>query len=267
MNNKKFAYCTVITNDDYTPCIIRQKQRMDYLKCKYPFIVLVTDNVEDKVINKLKENNIEYRIVQYNYLKSTEKRNFYHHRNTINLFAALTLTDFDFIMVAEADMLFKNNFDFFIDYFYDKNKFKKNNLIFFTQTMKESKNLLLNMKFFFCRPNKKLFKSIIVYSNLLKTQADMDIINKLYFNSFSFLSDYELQYVDSNMLHFIGYPKIWNCLNNNFLMDFFYNYSYEEFNNIFDKISYNKLFDLKEYYYYITINLKRIEQEILKNEK
>ena len=50
---EKYAYATVATTDMFIPCIIRQQHRMEYLKCKYPFIVLITENISKKNIQLL----------------------------------------------------------------------------------------------------------------------------------------------------------------------------------------------------------------------
>ena len=54
----KFAYCTTITKDDYIPCIILNKRLLDYFNSKYPFVVLVGNEVSQKGIEWLKEFNI-----------------------------------------------------------------------------------------------------------------------------------------------------------------------------------------------------------------
>lgn len=42
--DNKYCYMTLMTNKNYLACIIRQAQRMKYLKCKYPFIVMIPKN-------------------------------------------------------------------------------------------------------------------------------------------------------------------------------------------------------------------------------
>ena len=54
------AYSTVITKDLYLPFVIRQKQMMDKLQCKYPFVVMVSDTVSEWAKEELKKYNILY---------------------------------------------------------------------------------------------------------------------------------------------------------------------------------------------------------------
>ncbi|MBE6148328.1 MAG: hypothetical protein E7167_02380 [Firmicutes bacterium] len=56
--NNKYAYATAITNDNYIPCIILNKRIMDYLKCKYPFIVLIAGEVTEQGIKQMKDFGI-----------------------------------------------------------------------------------------------------------------------------------------------------------------------------------------------------------------
>lgn len=238
MNNKKFAYCTVITNDDYTPCIIRQKQRMDYLKCKYPFIVLVTDNIIKNYKNQLEENNINYRIIKNKKFKIKDL----YYEDTFNKFQILNLIDFDLVLFLDADSIMIENFDeIFIKY---QNLIKDGkNFSFFASFRKNETCLNADGTFFFCKPSKKLYNLVFNKYRLFFENHfnDEQIFNFYFFNCFNFIPLYSLP----KNYHFAGILKIWNFANiSKYLNDIFYGYSYEEFNKFVDNYKNNIEFDI-----------------------
>ena len=234
MNNKKFAYCTVITNDDYTPCIIRQKQRMDYLKCKYPFIVLVTDNVEDKVINKLKENNIEYRIVPLLSFSYNNKNFRKRLAQTVNKFYSFILTEYEKVLFIEADTIIIKN----IDFLFDKYDMKNKQLLTFTRHENE---LWSFGGFFFVKPSNKFFINIL--NMLIKDKFNYDddehFLNKYFFQNILL----EIPPYKDNLIHLSGIKKLWN-LNISYLNKLFNKISQDNFNRFLD--DFNSLYLLEQ---------------------
>ena len=95
--NKKYAYCTSITKDLFIPCIILNKKIMNYLECKYPLIVLVTDEVSDKGIKEMEDYNIIVKKINIplKYIKPIGIINFF----------ALMLENYDKVFVFEADII------------------------------------------------------------------------------------------------------------------------------------------------------------------
>ena len=256
--NNKYAYCTVITQDKYIPCLIRQKQRMDYLGCKYPFIVLITENLQNSyVIEKLKQNKIIYKIIPYLQTKNINN-SFKYFQDTINIYQVLLLEEYDFILFIEADIIFKINFDFLFNLFIDQ---KINNPFICFRHNIDSKRLNIDNIFFFVRPNKQIYYLIMDTYKKIHYEADVDILNILFYNCLIIIDD-ELQiFFDENILHFLGHPKIWEITNIPFLNNFFFKYDFYSFNTYLDMINFKILQNIIQHYEQMLQNIYLLDWE------
>lgn len=201
--DKKYAYCTVITNDNYTPCILLNKKIMEQLQCEYPFIVLVTDNVSQKTITTLKENHIIVKNTQF--FQLTHKNTMKRFQNTIMIYSPLMLTEYSKIIFFEADILLLENCDVLFNYetsdtkpfyFYDDFICDIFNIKYFHFPVTE---------FYICTPS--IFHyNVIFYEMLPYCTLDHEIASIFYYHCLH--SEVRKKYI-----HFAGRKKPWYNIN------------------------------------------------------
>lgn len=103
-----YLYTTLITSNDYTMGAIGLVISSREQKIKYPFIVMVTDNVTNTYL--LDEANIQYRIFPYKEL--TSKEDYYF---TINKLYAYEFAEYERIMFIDADIILFTSLDYLIE--------------------------------------------------------------------------------------------------------------------------------------------------------
>lgn len=225
-NNKRFAYCTVITNNNYTPCILLNQKFFNYFNSKYPFIVLVTNNVSKKTINLLKEHDIIVKYTKYFTINYDDDDVYHAHYKDISMiYSPLSLTEYDKILFFEADVLLMDNYDYFIE----KQKIDKyKNFCFPILNKPNLKNRIFKIPdttIYLCKPNLNIYNNIINIYNTLDIDSDHEIAIKFYNNC-----------IDENMskinfIHFYGFIKLWQIKNIPWISNFFYNASIKEIYN------------------------------------
>lgn len=222
MNKNKYAYCTSITRDFYIPCIILHKRIMDYLKVKYPLIVLVTEEVSENGIKEMEEYNIIIKKIQPICLQNIDVPLNYLKQTVIN-FSSLLLDDYDLIFNFEADMVFLRNLDPYFNIVF-KNIFK--NFYFFKENIKYKNNIFYEPKisYYFCKPDKKLYKNLIDFNCRANVKSDHCLMRTLFYNHFS-LKDQKRVEEYKPTLHFRGHPKVWRGYQDyfSFINDIFLN--------------------------------------------
>lgn len=230
MKKKKnnYAYCTVVTQEKYIPCLIRQKQRIDYLGCKYPLVVLVTEDIY------LKNKEIFCDTLQLN-VKIIQNKKFTikdgNYADTFNKFQILQLIEYDKVLFLDADAFFIDNFDFVLEKYQIENNY---NFFFFGDQRINNCCCIIDGTSFLCKPNIELY-DYIFNKNIKffeKHMNDEQIFNKYFYNEFKLNRVNELP----KFLHFGGIIKLWEFANvNEYLYKIFYSMSAEEFNKALDQ--------------------------------
>lgn len=207
--NKKYAYCTSITKDLFIPCIILNKKIMNYLECKYPLIVLVTDEVSDEGIKEMEDYNIIVKKVPsliFNYLDEDNKGFLNILKNIMINYSCSSLEEYELVFTFEADIVLLENIDNLFDTV--KKTLKKNhNFMFWKDNIFYKSNLNeINTQFYFCKPSLKLYHEIVSLINKSKLiKDDHSVARIFYYNNPIFNDDFKTPIV----IHFRGHPKIW----------------------------------------------------------
>ena len=58
MSIEKFSYISVLTTDSYLPGALVVNKCLQLIKVKYPYHILITENLSNSTINILHKNNI-----------------------------------------------------------------------------------------------------------------------------------------------------------------------------------------------------------------
>lgn len=222
--SKKYAYCTSITKDVFIPCIILNKRIMDYLECKYPLVVLVTDEVSEEGIKELEEYNIIVKKVPsliFNFLDEDNKGFLNFLKNIMINYSCCLLEEYDLIFNFEADIILLENIDNLFDVVNKKMK-EYHSFTFWKDDMFYKSNLdEINTQIFFCKPNLKTYyeiTSLINKSKLIKD--DHSVARVFYYNNPVFGDETKMPLV----IHFRGHPKLWIFKDYfPFLKELFYN--------------------------------------------
>lgn len=108
---KNCAFVSVLTTDNYLSGAIGLYYSLQAVKSKYPFHLLVTDNISPFVKSKLDEIGILYSIVPLINFEGETNR----YETTFNKFHIFSLTQYDMVCFIDCDALIKENID---DIFY-----------------------------------------------------------------------------------------------------------------------------------------------------
>lgn len=216
-----YAYVTVITKDFYLPFLIRQKQMMEYLNCKYPFLVLVSDTVSEKTLIELNKFKIQYKKIPT--LSFKQKNEQYAH--TINKFQCFNLIEYEKLIFFDADIIITKNFDII----FESVDFQEENLqlleadnfsdVFFNE---KKISTVFTGWFMFIKPSTNYFKKIIELTTKKDYNTDEQVINNCRLGK-KFIDKFHIK---ENLYHFSGIEKFFNSENSNFL------------NKIFDYVNY-----------------------------
>ena len=147
----KYAYSCSISKDKYIPYIILNKRIMDYLGCKYPLVVLVTDEVSKEGIKEMEDFNI--------IVKEIPKLKLMHNHDFALNFSSLLLEEYELIFTFEADIILLDNYDYLFNLINDTSKKDKNLILFPRPAEGNLSNCPIFIEpesaFFFCRPSKE----------------------------------------------------------------------------------------------------------------
>lgn len=111
--NEEYCYVSLLYSDDFTLGIIGLNYSLQKTNPKYPFLVLVTDNVSKKSLKMLDEDNIAYKRIK-NYFFINDKINSYFS-STLNKFQIFDL-QYKKICFLDADIIIRKNIDNFFSY-------------------------------------------------------------------------------------------------------------------------------------------------------
>ena len=166
MRNKmnKYCYTTLLATEKYLYGVICLYYSLQKVKSKYPFIVMITDNIDKKTIDILNNIGIQYIIFPDNSFE-LEDNNLVRLRysSTFNKFHFLTLP-YEKIMFLDADVLIFNNIDYVFDN--DTPAFWVLNKDFISGT------------YILMSPSKELFDTFLSMKNDYST--DEEILNAYY---------------------------------------------------------------------------------------
>ena len=222
--NKKYAYCTSITKDVFIPCIILNKRIMDYLGCKYPLVVLVTDEVSKEGIKEMEDFNIIVKQVPsliFNFLDNDNEGFFNLLKDIMINYSCFLLEEYDLIFNFEADIVLLENIENLFDVVNKKIK-KHHNFAFWKDRICYKSNLNeINTQIFFCKPNLKIYNEITSLINKSKLIKDDHSVARIFYYNNPIIED-EIKM--PLIIHFRGHPKIWIFRDYfPFLKELFYN--------------------------------------------
>lgn len=220
-----YAYITVITKDFYLPFLIRQKQLMEFFRCKYPFIVLVSDTVSPQTVSELKRYNII--IEKIPTLKFESDFGHDQYMDTINKFQCFKLINYDKLLFFDADLLITKNFDFI----FNKIDFQPGHYLYLqsdlnSMAIKSTRN---NKNFvgwvMLIKPSLDFYNQIIKINNLYSYHTDEQLMNEHPL----FLQCDNIQFnnieIRLNVAHFSGIYKILNEINKNDFLNYIFDYT------------------------------------------
>ena len=201
----RYLYCSLATTKKYVEGIVYLYNSFLRTKSKYPFLALITSNIDSNDIDILKEYKIPFKIIPYySFLKNKDKNYF---KDTINKFQIFDLKDYDKVFFLDADMFLFKNLDDMLDSIDDNEDkiycFKSN-----------GNDLPIGGEGFIISPNKYSFKDIL--NKYQETNCtDEGVLCELYKNNdIIILKNYNNL---GNILYHDGgyYIKYWECLNIN----------------------------------------------------
>ena len=115
---EKYAYITLLSSDDYVWGVLGLYYSLKKKnKCKYPLIVIVTQDISTETINILIKNNISYKIVKTIYfpempgISGLNPKRYITCANKIYIY---NFTEYDKVMFIDADCIILFNIDFFL---------------------------------------------------------------------------------------------------------------------------------------------------------
>lgn len=223
--NKKYCYMT-FTDKNFIKCVLKQKQQMDYLNIKYPYIVLIDKNDKESA-NILSHNNIIYQLVDEEKFLGPDKKQI-RFQKTFNKFKIIDYLDkYEKICWIDADTLFIENLDYIFDNFDSQTEFKG--------WIRDFDDNLIEGSIFYItnKLNKKEFKKYL-YNKQNTVNTDEEILNSYFKNKST--SDIQLCSKGPFILHFTGAYKIFNFTDQIDILNFIFNkLSVEEFNKFIIK--------------------------------
>lgn len=111
MQQEKFSYITVLSNEKYIPGVIALKNALKKVNAQFPLHVLIPEEQSEILLPILVQNDIK--IVKRPYLSKnngvTFKDSYWNH--TFFKIAVTSLIEFDKIVLLDSDMLIVNNID------------------------------------------------------------------------------------------------------------------------------------------------------------
>lgn len=222
---KSYAYATIITKDYYLPFIIRQKQMMDYLNCKYPFIVLISNEISENTKNELSSYNITYKTIKK---VSFTHENLNKYKDTLNKFQCFNLIEYEKILFLDADIIISKNFDFLLETIELKNTY-------FYLPIGNNECASSHEGHFYCsyimllKPSIDFFNKIISIATKNPCDSDEAFLNQNpQFTKNAFNKKFEENISGEHLIHFCGLHKLHNNPDkNNFLNQIF---DYKNFN-------------------------------------
>lgn len=117
-----YTYVTLATTERYLDGAEFLYQSLKNVGSVYPLLVLVTDNVPTDIIERKKNNGINYLTIPYYFFNKIDNveydlsLNYYdRYKDTINKFQCFNLIEYDKIIFLDADLFLYDNIDFLFD--------------------------------------------------------------------------------------------------------------------------------------------------------
>lgn len=226
-----YTYMSFLGTDDYLIGILALKKQLDAVKSKYPFVVLVSDQISNNSKKILDKYHITY-ISKDQYIPSESIKKYNQSfgmpqwSNTFGKLYIFGMTQFDKIVYVDADMLIKKNID---------ELFQKENLSSviagtrypgnedWSQTLNSGLMVIVPKK----DEDRRLFK-LIDREDHKKGLGDQDVLHIAYPNwiqaqqlhlgeEYNLLAPYEsyylakglVKYENLKVIHYIGPTKPW----------------------------------------------------------
>ena len=108
---EKYAYATLLSSNGYIAGIIGLKYSLEKSKCKYPLVVIVTDDISQKNIDFLEQQGVIVKLVKKQLFENTDS-----NKTCINKIYAFGLSEWEKILFLDADCIVIHNIDFLFNY-------------------------------------------------------------------------------------------------------------------------------------------------------
>ena len=110
---KKYAYVTLLSSNNYIWGVIGLNYSLKKNNCKYPLIVITTDDISQENLDLLKKENIIIKLVKKQIFQKSD-----HHRygTCINKLYLFGLNEYEKLFFLDADCIVIYNLDFLFNY-------------------------------------------------------------------------------------------------------------------------------------------------------
>ena len=182
----RMTYVSILTTDSYLPGLLVLHKSLIDTKTKFPFLVLLTDNISAKAIRTLEKNKINYKILDQKIINPSKINPEHRWYSTYYKLAIFNQIEFEKIVFLDADMLILRN----IDELFSKRHLSAVNAG--GMLARKSSWTHLNSGLMVIRPSKKLFNNMIKKigkiesldvegdKNRATAGSDQDFINAYY---------------------------------------------------------------------------------------
>ena len=102
------TYISVLSTNDYLPGVLVVNKCLKLTKAKFPFTILITDNISSDTINILEKNNIKIKHIENLFLKNHKIDKWYYTFSKLCIFAQI---EFENIVYIDLDMVITENLD------------------------------------------------------------------------------------------------------------------------------------------------------------
>lgn len=210
----KYCYMTLMTTEKFLPCVIRCHESLQYVKSKYPYVVLIPEN-NLFLKTELQKRNILFKEIKVD--KLDKNRSFYYN-DTINKFQLFNFIEYDKIFFLDADSIVCQNIDLEFNKLKDKEK-----IYLYSEDFQDRKRLTGSC--FIVKPNPLFYNKILQLITTEQFYNDEQIIDHF------FIDQEGLRSPPEGFLHFGGFIKPWENLSEdfNFLHQFFTSMPLEKF--------------------------------------
>ncbi len=110
----KYAYVTLLSSDDYIWGVLGLKYSLEKNNCKYPLVTIVTNDISQKNLNLLKQENIIIKLVEKQVFQNIS--NDHRYKTCINKLYIFGLSEYEKIFFLDADCIVIYNLDFLFNY-------------------------------------------------------------------------------------------------------------------------------------------------------
>lgn len=191
-----YLYVTLATNSKYLKGAIYLYYSYKNTKSKYPFLILVTDNLKKEDYEELEKNKISYKIIPYKSFSNEDSP----YKDTINKFEIFNLKEYEKILFIDADSFFIQNIDFFFDIP------MKNNILAYER--KENNNTLLGGNLFIVKPQDIEINDYL--QQHLNSWADEPLLTELFYKNHDII---DKNLIQNNYIYHDGCKnKYWEVL-------------------------------------------------------